>query len=254
MLVSVIVENDFKKRLQSDFDAYVKKGQFLSLRSFAKKLDLAPSTLHQYLSGKYFPSEKNLKKIGVALNWSSTDMEMFLKEYSSLNQKRQDTLILDLTKDPFFPLSRMVFKILALRDLGPLKTNFDGLLVCLNLKPQDSQALKAILEELGSRNLIQWDGKTLTFKKKVKFIVQDRPAGNFLEFQKESLQQLQSSLTNVPKEKRLIMLSQIRIDPNSIQNFSKDLNQFTAKIKAKYGYSGPSGEIYQFIGALIPFE
>lgn len=254
MLASFLMNNSFQKCLEGEFKAYTQKSDRLSLRSFAKKLGLAPSTVHQYLSGKYFPSEKNLKKIGQALNWSDLEMSNFLLSAGNYVGSGRDWEVLDLSLDLTFPFSELVFKVMSLRDLGPLKANINSLASKLKISKKQTPELNEILKVLNDRELIRWDGRTLVFNKKVKFVIQSTPSGEFLEFQKKSIDHFKNSLVGIPKDERLVLMSSIFVNVEDLPKIAKDLNLFVANLKAKYSSTDDGGQLYQIVNGLVPIE
>lgn len=69
ILSSTPVDSEFRNLLHQEFSKRMALNSRYSLRSFARSLELAPSTVHQYLSGRYYPSARNLEQIAEKLKW-----------------------------------------------------------------------------------------------------------------------------------------------------------------------------------------
>ena len=61
------------------FEEQKTKDPHLSLRGFARKLDIPPSTICDFLSGKRLLSEKMLRRIAAKLELDSTQTQEWLK-------------------------------------------------------------------------------------------------------------------------------------------------------------------------------
>lgn len=73
----------FRTFFQNEFSERTRKNPRFSLRAFARLLELAPSTVHQYLSGRYYPSVKNLQQIAARLEWNQAQLTEFISHASA---------------------------------------------------------------------------------------------------------------------------------------------------------------------------
>jgi transcriptional regulator with XRE-family HTH domain len=69
----------FRIQLISELEARKRKNARFSLRAFARLLELAPSTVHQYLSGRYYPNARNLQQMAAKLEWSDQLLQSYLQ-------------------------------------------------------------------------------------------------------------------------------------------------------------------------------
>ena len=70
----------FQEKLQLDFEQKRSKNQALSLRDFARYLDMPVSTLTMLMRGKAKPTRTTLVKLANKLSWLDSEVEQFLKE------------------------------------------------------------------------------------------------------------------------------------------------------------------------------
>ena len=89
----------FQEIIKEEFRAYKSKNPRCSLRSFAKYLGLATTTLYQYLNGIHEPSKKNLLRISERLRWRQEVVDELLTQ---IQVKKRDRVygpdLIDLNK------------------------------------------------------------------------------------------------------------------------------------------------------------
>lgn len=240
------MDTDFKKIFREEFKSYRNKNSHLSLRSFAKRLGLAPSTVHQYLNGRYFPSEKNLMKIAAALNWSNEMVQAFLEKQGGATRKMQIFFV----EEAPFPITDLSMKVLSLRS-PDLKLTLNEIAERLELSAQEKSELSSLLGILARQKLIQFQNNEVTFNEDFRLVSRSSPSGPYLEFQKKSLHQFMKALAQVSKEDRLVLMGHFRIKNEDMNGLVKEINYFTGRLRQKY--EDPKvGELYQFVIGALP--
>lgn len=242
----------FHKHFNDEYQKYLSRNHRFSLRSFAKFLGLAPSTTHQYLSGRYYPSPRNLDLIAHKLHWSDATTKRF-KEDPAARRDVPQKLVENLERDyKHFPLNELTVKILALNKEKNVPSDPKQLAARIEVSEHQVDEVKRALELLQAQEFIECQGAFIKFKYSVKFIARETPEGSFLEFQKKAVHRLETSLVGVPKENRLVLLSTIQIDKNELSELTTDINRFAEKVRRKYS-KGNEKEFYQIIVSAVPF-
>lgn len=240
----------FKELLESEFKKYQEKNPRYSLRSFAKNLNLAPSTVHQYLNGKYPPTARNLCHIGKSLGWSEDLIQRLISEQKSdvranspeVGFKEISSFSLELLMD----VQRIIEK--QSEPVGRLQVQS-----LLNVPESQMDELNKAIAFLIDKSVLHVEQDRLSFVRPLRIVTEETPSGTFLEFQKKSLRRYDSALTEVKKKNRLSLMANLTVREEDLEKIGREMNRFAKSLRLKYGNTAQSKN-YQMICGVIPFE
>ncbi len=244
------MKDSFGELFQTAFNKYLEKNPRLSLRSFAKSLGLAPSTVHQYLNGTYPPTARNLRHIGQMLGW---DKELIEDLLSGIRASKHPDAVRIYCED----LSPLFVELLILFQRWVNQGNTEVILSRFvsdfALSASRSEEMDEVFQFLKSHGVLRGSGGKYSLINTFKLITKKTPTGPILEFQKKSLRRYEKALTQVDKEKRLSLIADLCIDEKDYSKVSDDMNKFVKKLRTKYGNKA-SSQKYQIICGLIPLD
>jgi uncharacterized protein (TIGR02147 family) len=223
-----------------------------SLRAFAKKLTLSPSTVSEVIAGKRFVSRKLAEKIVTKLCLDPIDAADVLKHFSDKRSPivHEEIKYTQLGMDHFRVISDWYhFAILSLAETKGYRHNAKWISKRFELKLNEVKAALERLERL--EMLVAEDDGTLS-RSGVNYTTPDEIADLSLrKVHSQNLELAKTSLDHDAVNKRDFTAITMAVDPKKIPIAKKMIRDFQDQLSAVLE-SGDRTEVYKLCMQLIP--
>jgi len=238
------IRDDFRTYLQLEYTKRCQKNSHYSLRSFAKKLEIDPSSLSQFLRNKRNLSEKKMKDIGKKLNLSPED---FLKFVSTGDQENYQLIKLD----HFSLLSNWyhlaICQLSLLNDFSP---SAQWIAKRLDIQVAEAQAAIDRLIRIGWME--QVDGNLLYVGGNMSTVDTDITSRALKDYQSQMLDKAKESMEDIPLHLRSNTGMTMAIDKSKLEQAQAMIGQFRRKISDFLEDSENKDEVYHISISLFP--
>ena len=224
-----------------------------SLRAFARRLGVSPTTLSLLLNGHRPASQKFARSVAKALSLDPKQTHELLSLYE-LKQTKVESQAEDLRlkADQFHVISDWHhFAVLSLLETNKAKADPAWLAQRLNISVLSA---KAALERLERLDLIELDSKN-TFKLTGKQIqtTDDIASSAIKKNHAQILEQAKHSLANDPLELRDLLSVTMAVDPSKLPQAKVLMREFRQKL-CSFMELGEKSEVYSLSLQLIPLS
>lgn len=235
----------FQELIQEEFRTYKSKNRRYSLRSFAKFLEIAPTTLHQYLSGMHEPNRKNFLRLATKLKWSKETVNEFLDAHRSSH--RLPVVYLESSE----ALSEELIKLMSLSSEQKVTANIDELMQRLALPAPRRQSLEE------ARDFLIREGHLFVTDDVLEFTAVLRKKSSLHDFhlplhkQVEAVSRLSQAVANARYAS--LIVSTIQLDPGSVKVVEQEFARFLQKVREKHS-SQSAEKNFEVLLAMTPTQ
>lgn len=235
--------------LQSELDQRKRKNTAYSLRSLAKNIGVAPSTLSQILSGKRELSLSTANKCFKYFGTSENQAREILLTVSG--KKKNDFSYHQLALDEFHLISHWYhFAIVSLGELPHKRKTPLWISRRLNIKITEAKEALERLERLG---LIEREGQDFKNTNKTLNISSEQGHQAIRQHHHQVLCKAQESLDEVSPQKRDISSTTMAIDPENLKQAKQKIARFREEMMELLK-EGKKSKIYSLAIQLFPLE
>jgi plasmid maintenance system antidote protein VapI len=186
----------FSQVLQNSFDRAREQNPKLSLRAYARQLDVSPSVLSELLRDQRKISGKRALEIASAAQMDSSVLEQLRKNIQSKPEPSSRQLLsseaVDLVMNPLY------YRLLCALEILPTPTTLPDAAAFLDVENKDLRAIAKKLEKLEvvklEGNQIFWQGRHIT-------TTEDIPSKKIQAFHKDTLREAAFDL-KIPVDER----------------------------------------------------
>ncbi|MBD65127.1 MAG: hypothetical protein CME62_07970 [Halobacteriovoraceae bacterium] len=256
-------QTEYIQTLESYLKEAKKRNSSFSLRSFAKFLEMSPSSLSLILKGKRPLTKDAATKFIGKLNLSDDEKEIFLKhvvdfEYFRLNEteKKERSLkqkieFKQLKDDEFKLISDWYYLvILNLTELPNFQEDLEWLSLTLGISKKNARDALNVLQRL---NLIFKDekGKLRRTDKPINFS-SPIPNKNIQKYHKSNLIRAIDSVTSVEPERRELSSATMPICSKNLSEAKKMIQNFTIELSQFLQQGDELDDVYSINLQLFP--
>ncbi|MFS4460851.1 TIGR02147 family protein [Bdellovibrio sp. HCB2-146] len=247
---------DYRQYLREAFDLRSSRNKNYSLRSFAKDLGLAVSTLTEVLAGKYGLSPERATDVAVRLNLSAMQSEHFCnlvtmrfsrkmearEEARRAVEQRLSTHTQEVPTEQFKTIAQWQHSaLLRLLETKNYVQENSWIGQRLGLPPEEVDAFFERLEKLNL--IVREDGR---FKPTGEFVtVGDGRASEALrQAHKDIMKKAIVAIDDVPINERQMSSTMFAIDKNDLEAAKEELTQFRRQFASKYCKGNNTDDVY----------
>ncbi len=228
-----------------------------SLRAFAKKLNVSPAALSEFLSGRRRFSKKMAERIADRLLLSPLERDELLRGFSILPRTKMNTKAkgpckpyIQINMDHYHVISDWYhFAILSLAETKGFQSDSKWIAERLGLRNYEVLSALERLERLG---MLEKNSKGRLVATGVQYSTSDEIAN--IAIRKSHLQDLEiarSSLENDPVDQRDFTSVTMAIDPERLGEAKKMVREFRDQL-CRYLEGGKKSEVFKMCFNMVP--
>lgn len=251
------VTMNYRRILKEELARRSLRNPAYSLRSFARDLNIAPSTLSEVIKGRHGFSPENANRIVMKLNLNDGERDIFRtlvsaehgRKYSEREQaksklKAQKSGQAQLDPDRFDVISDWhhyaILEALALADVAHTPEWFAARLDI------GLPAVESALERLERLDLIEMKNRKYVAKNTFTASPSGTPSAAVRKFHKQILEKAIDALETQPIEERTITNMIMAVDPAQMEEAREEIKEFRRKFEAKFCKPSEAEEVYNF--------
>ncbi len=245
----------FRHYLKEELARRSTKNARYSLRSFARDLEVSPSTLSDVINARYGFSSATAKRISLKLNLSNHERELFcdlvdaehgsrasIRKSAKARIQSQDLVANQLQMDTFETISDWhhyaILESLALEDA---EHTVSWISKRLNLSPQ---ATEVALDRLQRVGLIERTKKKIIVKDGFTATPSGVPSEAIRKFHRQILEKAIEALDTQTVEERSVSNMVLAVDPADLKEAEELIKKFRREFEAKFCRAQNAKEVY----------